>query len=166
MRQPPPAMTPLPRPAAHPGLRPTLGRGPAVLTAAVLLAACAGGSDDLERLEADLDTQARAQTTLRERVIELEEELAAAAQPDEDPATAALAERIDALQARIDELATQLTEATTTREDEQAETIAALSSLEASLSDLRARLDEFETEQVRLREDLSLLERRFENHGH
>lgn len=155
-------MTPLPRSVSRPGPRSALG----VLVAAVLLAGCASGSGDLERLEADLDTQARAQTTLRERVIELEEQLAAAARPDEDPATAALAERIDELQGRIDDLATQLTEASTTREDEQAETIAALSSLEASLSDLRARLDEFETEQVRLREDLSLLERRFENHDH
>lgn len=147
-------MRPLPRSAA------------AVLLLAVLLAGCTGGSDDVARLEADLDTQARAQTTLRERVIELEEELALAAQPEEDPATAELSTRIDELQERVDALARSLEEATTGREDEQAEVLAAISSLESSLSELRGRLDEFETEQVRLREDLSLLERRFENHGH
>lgn len=154
MRQPPPVMRSLPRSAA------------ALLVPAVLLAGCTGGSDDVARLEADLDTQARAQTTLRERVIELEEKLALAAQPEEDPATAELSTRIDELQARVDELVRQLEEATTGREDEQAEVLAAISSLESSLSELRGRLDEFETEQVRLREDLSLLERRFENHGH
>ncbi|MBW3621454.1 MAG: hypothetical protein KY461_14510 [Actinobacteria bacterium] len=154
MRQPPPVM------------RPPV-RSVALVASAVLLAACSGGSaEDIARLEADLDTQARAQTTLRERVIELEEQLARAAEPDEDPVTAELSGRIDELQGRLDELRASFEEATTTREDEQAEVLAALSSLESSLSELRGRLDDFETEQVRLREDLSLLERRFENHGH
>jgi chromosome segregation ATPase len=140
-----------------------------VLLVAVPLAlvACGGGNaDDITRIEADLDTQARAQTTLRERVIELEEQLAAAAAPDVDPATAELSSRVEDLQAQVDELTRQLEEASTSREDEQAEVLASLSSLESSLSELRARLDEFETEQQRLHEDLSLLERRFENHGH
>ena len=138
-----------------------------LLTSAVLLAGCAGGSSDaVARLEADLDTQARAQTTLRERVIELEEQLARAAEPDVDPVTAELSARLDELQGRLDELLASFEEATTTREDEQAEVLAALSSLESSLSELRGRLDDFETEQVRLREDLSLLERRFETPGH
>lgn len=141
-------------------------RAAALLVPAILLAGCSSGGGDIERLEADLDTQARAQTTLRERVIELEEQLAAAAQPDVDPATAELSARLDELQGRVDELTRQLEEAGTAREDEQAEVLAAISSLEGSISELRARIEEFETEQVRLREDLTLLERRFENHGH
>lgn len=142
-------------------------RATVALTAVLVLAACSGASsDEIARLEADLDTQARAQTTLRERVIELEDQLAAVAAPDEDPVTAELSERIEAIQAQVDDLSRQLEEAATAREDEMAEVLASLTSLEGSLSELRSRLDEFETEQVRLREDLTLLERRFENHGH
>lgn len=137
-----------------------------VVVGVVLLAGCGDGPSTAE-LQERLDAQAAAHQTSQQRIDELEDRLAAVATDD---GTAALEEeltgRIDDLTVRIDDLARQVDEAATAREDERAETLAALSSLEAAVGDLRAELDRLDTALTRLREDHELLSRRVDTHRH
>lgn len=143
-----------------------LHRALTLLLAAVLLAGCSGPDDELRRVTEQLEAHETAQSNLRSRLGELEEELATATAPRDDPATEALDERIGELETRLADLARRLDDAQVTREDERAETLAALSSLESAISQLRGRIEELSTELTRLDEDVQLLQRRFENHSH
>lgn len=154
VREPRPPMRSLPRPVIG------------LATAAALLAACSGDGDGTDRLQQRLDAQEEAQGNLRGRIIELEDELAAATAPADDSRARALEERIGEVDARIDELVRTIDELEIAQEDAEAETRAALSSLESAVSELRGQLGELETELAKLREDQALLQRRFENHSH
>jgi chromosome segregation ATPase len=139
----------------------------ALALTAGLLGACASGGDDrtVAQLQEDLDVQAEAQGALRDRIAELEDALATAAAAEGDE-TGRLEDRIEEVAGRIGDLSRQLGAAETAREDQQAEDLAALSSLETAVSELRAELERLDTELVKLREDHELLIRRFEDHTH
>lgn len=139
----------------------------ALALTAGLLGACASGGDDrtVAQLQEDLDVQAEAQGALRDRIAELEDALATAAAAEDDEA-GRLEDRIEEVASRIGDLSRQLGAAETAREDQQAEDLAALSSLETAVSELRAELERLDTELVKLREDHELLIRRFEDHTH
>lgn len=147
-------------------MRPLAPTATALVLCAGLLTACSTGGDgpSTAQLQEDLDTQAQAQNALRQRITELEGELTAATSADDG--TAELEARIGEIAEQIADLTRRLDEAAVTREDEMAETRAALSSLEAAVTELREEVDGLATELTKLREDHALLERRFENHSH
>lgn len=144
----------------------TITRSPA-LVVAVLLASvasgCAGGEDlqgELDTLEASVEARAEQDAALAERVDSLEAELAElTAPPDEDEGEDPLV----AIQARLDQLEDQLTalegSAATTAEA----TAAADAAAEAAATDLRATLDGVRTATDELRGQVEELRTLYES---
>lgn len=137
------------------------------LTLAAALTACGSGTDGptAAMLQEDLDAQATAQASLRDRISELEDRLAVRDEAD-GSGVAALDDRIGELSTQLAELATQLERELAISADADAETQASIDALESEIASVKASLDELRTEVTKLREDHELLKRRFENHDH
>lgn len=133
------------------------------LVAAVLVLAggCRSGGDTA-RLEDDLRAQAEAQNTLRERLGELEEQIAQlrAAVDDEVDATPLL----DELDQRLEQMSSELVAETTAREDALNDVRGAVAEVRETLSSLESAIAELRRELGDLRSRHNLLEQRFDSH--
>lgn len=138
------------------------------LALAASLTACSSASSDgptTAMLQEDLDAQATAQASLRDRIAELEDRLDTRLEAD-GTGVSQLEDRISELDTKLGELTTALDQELTAREDATAETLASLSALEGEITAVKESLDGLRTELAKLQEDHELLKRRFENHGH
>lgn len=126
------------------------------LVAVLSLSACGGDSADVQRLQEDLSVQAKAQSSLRERIQELEGIIVAA----EDSGVSAgqaltdLEDRLEGMGQELAQLRIDLDEARTAREDADAEHGASISSLDQRILTLEETVAEFESLIERLRRDL------------
>lgn len=137
------------------------------LALSAALTACSSGTDGptAAMLQEDLDAQAAAQASLRDRISELEDRLDVRAEADSS-GVAALDDRIGELSTQLGDLTTQLERELSARDDADAETQASIEALRAEIAGVKDSLDELRTEVTKLREEHELLKRRFENHDH
>lgn len=135
---------------------------------AALATGCGSGSVDLDPLRDDLEAQAQAQQSLRNRLQELEDLVATVTSSDDRGELLTGLEDLQDRLAEIDQaivgLNTRLGAEEVAREDADAEALAGLSSLEETMQALRDQLDTLSSDLQRLREDHELLKARFENH--
>lgn len=137
------------------------------VAAALVGVGCSSPATDLEPIQADLQTQARAQAALVDRIAELEdlvETMSAAQGGSLVDLTDALEARAAEIEATLAELQASLAEELLAREDGDAVNAAALADLVDRIDGLQATLSRIDRDLKALRSDHELLRAEFDRH--
>lgn len=131
----------------------------------VLVAACSTPGEDAETttLRAELDRAIDSQRQLTERVADLEESLAPAGEPTEDP-LGALDERIAELDAALQELRSRLETETEARGAAVSGVADQIGGVDARLAELQASVVELRGAVQELTDEVASLEAQFKAH--
>lgn len=146
----------------HPSrLTATLAAAP---LAAFLLGACTGSGSTDSGLADNVRAQAEAQDALRERVKEVEDQVAAVLSRDDITDFRTMQEAIDELRTRLDEMGQQLSDAEVAAEDRTATVDATLAQLTEDLESVTAAMAQLQADLQQLREDHESLQVQFQTH--
>lgn len=139
-------------------------RSATVVLAALLLGACSSSGSTDPGLADSVRAQAEAQDALRERVSEVEDQVAAVLSRDDITDFRNMQEALDELRTRLDEMSQQIGDAEIAAEDRAATVDATLTQLTEDVESLTAAVAGLQADLQQLREDHESLQVQFQTH--